>query len=37
MNAKPDSYGRDAIRPYQIPLKGWGEFSGAGSEQVKIR
>ena len=23
MNQKPDPYGRDAKRPYQIPLKGW--------------
>jgi membrane protein len=23
MNQKPDPYGRDAARPYQIPLKGW--------------
>jgi hypothetical protein len=23
MNRKPDPYGRDARRPYQIPLKGW--------------
>ena len=23
MNRKPDPYGRDATRPYQIPLKGW--------------
>lgn len=23
MNRKPDPYGRDAKRPYQIPLKGW--------------
>ena len=23
MNRKPDPYGRDAIRPFQIPLKGW--------------
>src|SRR6516165_7430064 len=23
MNAKPDSYGRDATRPYEIPIKGW--------------
>jgi membrane protein len=23
MNHKPDPYGRDATRPYQIPLKGW--------------
>jgi len=23
MNEKPDPYGRDATRPYQIPLKGW--------------
>ena len=23
MNRKPDPYGRDATRPYHIPLKGW--------------
>jgi uncharacterized BrkB/YihY/UPF0761 family membrane protein len=23
MNHKPDPYGRDATRPYHIPLKGW--------------
>ena len=23
MNRKPDPYGRDATRPFQIPLKGW--------------
>ena len=23
MNSRPDPYGRDARRPYQIPLKGW--------------
>lgn len=23
MNSRPDPYGRDAARPYQIPLKGW--------------
>jgi membrane protein len=23
MNPKPDPYGRDATRPYHIPLKGW--------------
>jgi membrane protein len=23
MNQKPDPYGRDAARPYHIPLKGW--------------
>jgi membrane protein len=23
MNRKPDPFGRDATRPYQIPLKGW--------------
>ena len=23
MNRKPDPYGRDAMRPYDIPLKGW--------------
>jgi membrane protein len=23
MNQKPDPYGRDAARPYQIPVKGW--------------
>ena len=23
MNRKPDAYGRDAMRPYDIPLKGW--------------
>ena len=23
MNRNPDPYGRDATRPYHIPLKGW--------------
>ena len=27
MTRKPDPYGRDAARPYQIPLKGWGQVA----------
>jgi membrane protein len=27
MNHEPDPYGRDATRPYQIPLKGWWQVS----------
>src|SRR6185295_17178356 len=27
MNSKPDPYGRDAMRPYDIPLKGWGQIA----------
>ena len=27
MTRKLDPYGRDATRPYQIPLKGWGQIA----------
>jgi membrane protein len=27
MNRKPDPYGRDATRPYHIPLKGWWQIA----------
>jgi membrane protein len=27
MTRKPDPYGRDSARPYQIPLKGWGQVA----------
>jgi membrane protein len=36
MNAKSDPYGRDATRPYQIPLKGWWQVAQrVGSESVR--
>src|SRR6476660_5625468 len=27
MSRKPDPYGRDATRPYQIPLRGWWQIA----------
>jgi membrane protein len=36
MNVKPDPYGRDATRPYEIPLKGWWQVAQrVGSESAR--
>ena len=35
MSRKPDPYGRDATRPYHIPLKGWWQVAqGCGAKAI---